>query len=676
MLNLKLLKNVCGRTKVIVVTLPPKNNIYKNDINTKWFFLNDEYTIINGENLYLELQEYWNNDRCEEKLKYIHTLMIDIDIWEDKECKTNHQLFEKLELLKTENNLIPHYIIKTKHWYHIHFLFKKLNYKKSWKKIEAVYEYIRDSLYGDKQYKWKTWLWKIPGTLDFSVDDKDYAHKLNAGEIDYDTPFTIYCEKINDHKKYDTQKIYEIFTQINNINKNTTSELIQLDEAKQEKLYKIHKTLVKEANDKCAKEVLEKLWVGVINWKILSDNSLSLFINKNTKKYSLHDFSWKVFWNFNFVLRYCQDLDRQNAYKNTLKFFNADFWIKRVDSINYIIIKKFIFNHILRGKFIFDIQAFKKDHPNDFDKILCKKDIINDEWILSNTIVFILLNILWKNSNWELKNVNFHTIFDESYMKYGNINAQKDLFLEYMEIMKYLYIETEKYEYIDPNEYKWYLDNNLVHQNNDNIITDDEIIEDEEEYDDILDTSYESKISKFENQEIIEERDIKKEENPKKERKKYTRTLKLKWQTKFYLLNSIKEIKSNTYDITILKWLKALGNEENNHSYYIPRSYLKKDKRFMKILLFLLNIYNKWNKKWEIFYVDEICKLLDMTYNPIPGDIKRNYEYLRKTISRIKNDNLLELTDIVSNINISCFKDAKNIIKIIKTNKKAFQIDL
>jgi hypothetical protein len=612
MLNLKTLKNICWKNEIIGVKLSPKNDIYRSNVNTRWFFLNKNFIQENWENIYIETQEYWNNERNNENLKYFHNFMIDIDIWEKYKCKTNSQLYDKLLLLEIEYWLNPHYIIKTKHWYHIHFLFKKLNFKKYWKKIEVVYEFIRDFLYGDIEYKWKVWLAKIPWTLDFSIDDIDYNEKLKKWLIDFDIPFIIHIEKFNDIKKYNILKLYEIYWKLTN---KDSKEEIKKDDSKEEKQKKINKEFIKSINKQSPKQMLELLNIPTIkDWRVFWDNSLKLWYNKETKKYYLNDFSWKIFWNYNFLLRYFKDKYWEKTYySELLRFITINYWIKRIYNPNYIVTTKFIFNHILNWDFHIDYEQMKKDYWENYEKLLKNKTILNKKWKLSNMIVFIILNILSYDEKWMLKNANINDIFWDSYYKDMN-RQQKGMFVEYLEIMKYLYIETQKYWFIK----KW-------------------------------DTLYDD-LKKWENiDENSKNKDIKITINNKK----------------VYLLNKVKKVKANYYDITILGGVKELNNEESKHPYYIPLEYLKKDKQYINLLLLFLKIYNEWKVKWEIFNLKDIYDLLESTYT---------WKNIDKSRNDLKNKHISNIWDVLNNI--SCLKLAKDTIKILKSCKKSFQCNI
>lgn len=422
---LRVLQNIVCKKEIVWFYLKPKDDIYNKTYDNRTFYINEYFIQENWKNIYFEVQDYYKWEKSIENLKNINSFLIDIDIGNDKNCKKEEDLLNKLEELEKKYNFIPHYIIKTRWWYHIYYNIKSLNYKKHKKEINTIYEFLIDFLNWDKKFTWQIWIWKIPWTIDYS----------------YWELCEIKIQKRNNHKKYDLNDMYSFYEKI-------TWKKINIEEIKEKetKKEKIKQEFYKKVNDICALSILDLLWYKVINKKVLWDNSLWVWYNQETKKYYLNDYSWRVKWNFDFILKHFW----QN-FNETVKFLNKKFWIIFNIWDWYIATNNLIFKVFTENIVKIDYEKIKKDLWDNYDEKLLN-NLFNKNWTLSNKINFLLLNILSKNENWKLKNIKFSEIFSNSYLKKENIKVQKKELIKCIELLKYLYIEVNDYKYyIEPD---------------------------------------------------------------------------------------------------------------------------------------------------------------------------------------------------------------------------------
>lgn len=137
---LRVLQTIVCKKEIVWFYLKPKDDIYNKTYDNRTFYINEYFIQENWKNIYFEVQDYYKWEKSIENLKNINSFFIDIDIGNDKNCKKEEDLLNKLEELEKKYNFIPHYIIKTRWWYHIYYNIKSLNYKKHKKEINTIYK--------------------------------------------------------------------------------------------------------------------------------------------------------------------------------------------------------------------------------------------------------------------------------------------------------------------------------------------------------------------------------------------------------------------------------------------------------------------------------------------------------------------------------------------------------
>lgn len=96
--NFKTIQKISWVSKPIWFYLKPKSN--EENINVifdnNWFYLTEDFNQDESKNIHFWQHEYKWNKKEKSNLKYIHSIAIDIDIWEEKRCKNKNELENRL----------------------------------------------------------------------------------------------------------------------------------------------------------------------------------------------------------------------------------------------------------------------------------------------------------------------------------------------------------------------------------------------------------------------------------------------------------------------------------------------------------------------------------------------------------------------------------------------------
>lgn len=437
---------LCNRN-ILVKRLIPKN---KKNINKKidysLFILEEDYKQEYWINYHFVQHSYKNNIVKEENLIWVSTISFDIDIWENKECKSKSEFYTRLNILKKNYWIYPHFIIKTTWWYHIYFNLSEIFEYKIYKKvINKVYEFLIEKLLWDKWFKRKISQLKVIWSYDRS---NKYTDPEKNG---------ISIEKYSKHSKYNIEDIYNFYEKITWTKKNLIDDEKNAEENKERNnsfRYKI--------NDLCPHEISKELWIYDADKKSIKwDNSIKIWYDKNLHKYCIKEHNWWKIDLYQIILHHFKW-----NFQELLKFVYKNYWIKYLKENNYFEIPKIILKEILLWDFLIDYDILKKEFWEDYKNILSDNDFIINKWKLNYKIVFILMNLLTfydkKKKNIILKNINFFDIFKNSEEKKDSLYVNKKEYIIYFKIMKSLYINLENFNINNKSITKIYLVDDFI----------------------------------------------------------------------------------------------------------------------------------------------------------------------------------------------------------------------
>lgn len=431
---------LCNRN-ILVKRLIPKN---KKNINKKidysLFILENDYKQEYWINYHFVQHSYKNNIVKEENLIWVSTISFDIDIWENKECKSKSEFYTRLNILKKKYWISPHLIIKTTWWYHVYFnLSETFEYKIYKKVIDKVYTFLISELLWDKWFKWAISQLKVIWTYDRS---NKYTDPEQNG---------ISIEKYNKHNKYTIKDLYNLYEKITWIKK----DLIH-DERNAEENKERNKSFRYKINELCPYEVSKDLWIYDSDRKCIKwDNSIKIWYDKNIDRYCIKEHNWWKIDLYQIILN-----NFKWDFKELVKYISKEYSIKYINESNYFEIPKIILKEILSWEFLIDYDILKEEFRENYEELLSNISVLN-YWKLNYKILFILINLLTfynkKTKNIILKDINIFDIFKNSNEKKDNLYVNKKEYILYLKIMKSLYINLENFNINQKNITKIYL---------------------------------------------------------------------------------------------------------------------------------------------------------------------------------------------------------------------------
>ncbi|MDD4151763.1 MAG: hypothetical protein PHR68_04055 [Candidatus Gracilibacteria bacterium] len=436
--------------EILVRRLPPKNKKnLTNKIDNSLFILEENYNQEYGMNYHFVQHSYKNNIVKEENLIGVSTISFDIDIGENKECKSKSEFYTRLNILKKKYGIYPHLIVKTTGGYHIYFnLLETFEYKIYKKAIDKVYTFLISELLGDKGFKWKISQLKVIGSYDRS---NKYTDPEQNG---------ISIEKYNKHNKYTLKDLYNLYEKITGIKK----DLID-DEKNAEKSKERNRSFRYKINELCPYKVSKDLGIYDSDRKcIKGDNSIKIWYDKNIDRYCIKEHNGSKIDLYQIILNHFK-----GDFKELVKYIYKEYSIKYNNESNYFEIPKIILKEILSGEFLIDYDILKEEFGENYKELLSNISVLN-YGKLNYKILFILINLLTfynkETKNIILKDINIFDIFRSSNEKKDNLYVNKQEYILYFKIMKSLYINLENFNTNQRNINKIYLIDDFTDKGN------------------------------------------------------------------------------------------------------------------------------------------------------------------------------------------------------------------
>lgn len=393
-------------------------------------------------NLYFLINFYLGISRKEEDLRIIYALWFDIDNEKDK--IPEDRMWESIKNIEIHYWLIPHIINKTMWGFHIFYLFEGTPYWNFNNEFERLYIFLRDKLEADKGFSRKAWILKVVWSYDFRK---------------YWTIINIKNENHNRYKLTDCRKILwdEIFEKYNTVNFEDEFEKIEEENKifiENEKIAERKKNFfIYKINNIDFLIILKKLKNFWYDFRLNNDNKVEYYIDNtliDTFQISYYEAQWRAidwtrdkrkenwkksrwanYWFLYFVFGELENRvdekksikDKETTKELIRKFIWKYFWIYRqLDPENYINTNKLIFDEFISSPLEFD---------SGNTNFLLENDIINEEWFLTSTSLFILLSILKMtemNEKWTVENKTIYELLYFSHLKYQNINKQRETY--------------------------------------------------------------------------------------------------------------------------------------------------------------------------------------------------------------------------------------------------------
>ncbi len=391
-------------------------------------------------NLYFAINWYLWNSRKEEHLRIIYALWFDIDTKKDN--IPEDRMRKNIKNIEIQYWLIPHIINKTMWGFHIFYLFEPTPYLNFSNEFEKLYNFLRDKLEADKGFSWKAWILKVVGSYDF----RKYWNITN-----------IKNENHNRYKLTDCGKILwsEILSKYISINFEKEFEKIEAENKifiENEKINEIKKNFfVYRINEINFLVILEKLKDYWYDFRLDKENKVEYYIDNTlidtfqisyfenewraidwtkekremdwkTSRWSNYWFLYFVFWELENRMNKNVPIKEKNTTKELIRKFVWKYFgiYSQLSPENYINTNKLIFDEFISSPLEFDSVN------TDF---LLKNDIINEEWYLTSTALFLLLSIFKMteiDKKWTVENKTIYDLLSHSHLKYKNINKQKE----------------------------------------------------------------------------------------------------------------------------------------------------------------------------------------------------------------------------------------------------------
>lgn len=527
-----------------------------------------------------QFQEYKNNKRNVDNLLALHCIIIDVDIWDNERCKSIQEMNERVEILKKWWILLR-FKVKTGWWYHLYIKTERLDYIEHTEFIDYFYRFFIFFLLWDINYKRRIWLGKIPYFMDYNNPNLsevilEEENQYNPYSLEFLENFynNVSSDVIDEFKTFlikNKSKI-KISFQENENNIEKSLDIISDDRKGSELVceelseYEIFKNKI---NSLDSIFIIDTLWTKRKLNKLVENNSVVIYFDKEKWVHRLRDYSWEKSWQIiNSNMRLIYNFFNKD-FKKVVKFAKEKLWIQYNQSDFSIVLNLEIIYNILLWELLVDekmlnkkISYFKEKCKEKYDKITNNWKIfeINDK--MKNKVIYLLLTLYNINNDWVIEWLKLNVIYEQ------NLSLYKD-------------------------EYKEDLLKNIDTFSNNEDIRITEI------YLSVMECLY-VKI----NENMRGFTKWKKDEFQFYEVENY-----------FYLISEKKEIWKNTFDLKLLDWISKIKTFKSKDIWYVPKIFLLYKPKYIRLLLTFL--ISKIEKGSEVrsYKFEDIFGLIERTYD-------------------------------------------------------------
>lgn len=390
---------------------------WEKDLSIKLKSLNKDWY-----NIYVTLNDFWNNRRTKKNIIWVNKILIDYD------SNDRISLFDNLLLIKEKFWIYPIFINKTYKWFHCVYWLNEDIYNMNIDQYEELSKQLVRLTWWDIKALQLTWIYKVPWYID-NKDNRNFEIKVEENNY---WKFLINKEIA---KKIIKQKIsiklaqYLKYDKLNN---------------KKESSKVFYETLLNIPFKEVLISKLKNIWINI---EINENNNL--IINSKPEVNSwikwckdwdyIYDFShWKrtwenrANWNYNFLFKYIFKED----YIKFITFCSNQLWLKKV-WVDKIQIPKTLVKAFNSNSKDNELNIFvDSNNDNQWNEVLqllekkAKKDIVD--------LINLLKNAEWFEIDWK------HRVKDDLV----KINP-----IQQVIYWIYAYIKERKIEKNESNEY-------------------------------------------------------------------------------------------------------------------------------------------------------------------------------------------------------------------------------